>query len=68
MQNIRRWNLVEGGRVYLFIYFCLFRVAPAVYRSSQARGLFGATAASHSNARSELRLRLTPQLTATLDP
>ena len=38
---------------------------------SQARGLIGAVAAclrqSHSNSGSELRLRPTPQLTATLD-
>ena len=42
------------------------------YGGSQARGLIGALAAglrqSHSNARSKLHLRLTPQLTATLDP
>ena len=40
--------------------FLLFRAAPAAYGGSQARGLFGATAASlchrHSNARSELHL------------
>ena len=59
----------------LFIYFCLFvcfRVAPAAYRGSQARGLIGAVAASlpqnNSNARSEPHLGATPQLTAIPDP
>ena len=54
----------------LFIYlFCLFRAAPTVHGSSQARGWIRAVAAglrqSHSNARSELYLWRTPQLTAT---
>ena len=60
---------------YLFIYFCLFAIswaAPTAYGGSQARGLIGAVAASrrqsHSNEGSELHLRPTPQLTATLDP
>ena len=48
------------------------RAAPEAYGSSQARGRIGATAAglhhSHSNARSELCLRVIPQLTATSDP
>ena len=43
-----------------------------VYGSSQARGLIRAVAAglhpSHSNARSELHLQPTPQLTAMPDP
>ena len=42
------------------------------YGGSQARDPIGATAAglrhSHSNVVSELCLRPTPQLTATLDP
>ena len=40
------------------------------YGGSQARGLIGAVASgqSHSNTRSELRLRPTPQLTAMPDP
>ena len=42
------------------------------YGGSQARGLTGAVAAdlrqSHSNVRSEPRLRSAPQLTATPDP
>ena len=62
--------------LFLFIYlFCLFvfsRAAPMAYRGSQARGLIRAIAASlcqsHSNMGSELRLRLTPQLTATPGP
>ena len=54
-----------------FFFFCLFRAAPAAYGSTQARGQIGVVAAglphSHSNLGSELRLRPTPQLTATLD-
>ena len=52
--------------------FVFFRAAMVAYRSSQARGRTGATAAglrhSHSNTRSELHLRPTPQLMAALDP
>ena len=55
-----------------FIFGLLFRAAPAAYGGSQVRGLIRAAAASlrhsHSKARSEPRLRPTPQLTATLDP
>ena len=51
--------------------FFSFRAAPAAYGGSQARGQVGATASglhhSHSNGRSELHLRPTPQLIATLD-
>ena len=40
--------------------FCLFKVAPAAYGSSQAKGRIGAIAASlsdrHSNTGSKLRL------------
>ena len=58
--------------IYLFIYLLLFKAAPAAYGSSQARGRIGAVAASldhsHTEAGSELCLRPTPQLTATLDP
>ena len=43
-----------------------------VYGGSQARGRTGVVVAglhhSHSNARSELHLRPTPQLSATVDP
>ena len=57
------WTLVS----FLFFSFCL-RAAPAAYRGSQARGRIGAIATglhhSHSNARSEPCLQLTPQLTA----
>ena len=54
-------------------FFGLFRVATMVaYGGSQARGRIGAAATglhhSHSNVVSELHLRPTPQLTATLDP
>ena len=42
----------------IFFFFCLFRAAPAAHVSSQARGRFGATAASlhcsHCNAGSKL--------------
>ena len=52
--------------------FCPFRAAPAAYGGSQARGRIGAAAAglrhSHSLARCELRVRPTPQRTATPDP
>ena len=58
--------------LFCFLPFCPFRAAPAAYGGSQARGLIGAVAASlrqsHSNARFELNLRPTPQLTATPDP
>ena len=39
--------------IYLFIYLLLFRVASVAYGGSQARGRFGATAASlhHSHSR-----------------
>ena len=46
--------------------------APVAYGGSQARGRIRAVAAglrhSNSSAKSELCLRLTPQLRATLDP
>ena len=59
--------------IYLFIYYfsCLFGAALTAYGGSRARRLIGATAAglchSHSNPRSEPRLRPTPQLTAMPD-
>ena len=56
----------------LFIYFCLFRAAPSADGGSQDRGLIRPVAAglrqSHSNARSEMHLRPTPQLTVTPEP
>ena len=51
-----------------FLFFVFFRAAPTAHGGSQARGLIRATAAGLSNARSEPRLRPTPELTATLDP
>ena len=55
-----------------FFVFCPLRATPAAYGGSHARGLIGAVATglrhSHSNIGSELRLRPTPQLMATLDP
>jgi len=60
---------------FFFFFFCLFAISWAAltaYGGSQARGRIGAVAAglyqSHSNARSEPRLRPTPQLTATPNP
>ena len=63
---------------HLFVVFCVcvlffsclfFRATPTAYGGSQARSLIGAFATSlhqsHSNARSELHPRPTPQLTAT---
>ena len=58
--------------ILFFFFFLLFRAAPVVYGSSQARSRIGAAAASlrhsWSNMGSELCLSLTPQLTATPDP
>ena len=59
--------------LYFFVFvFFLFRPAPAAYEGSQTRGQIRAVATglhhSHSNARSKLCLRLTPELTAMLDP
>ena len=60
---------------FLFVCFCLYafsRAASTAYGGSQARGLVRAVATglhhSHSNVRSETRLRPTPPLTATPDP
>ena len=63
----------EGFSVRLFFFFfCLFRVAPPVYGSSQDRVRIRAIAASlchsHSHTRSEARLPPTPQLAAMPDP
>ena len=54
-----------------FVYLLFsFRAAPEAYGSSQVRGQIRAAAAghSHSHARYELCLPLTPQLTATPNP
>ena len=55
-----------------FSFVCVFRATPSAYGSSQARGWIRAVAAglhhSHSNARSQQRLRPTLQLTATSNP
>ena len=57
---------------FFFFDFYLFRAVPLAYGGCQARGLVEAVATglrhSHSNARSEPRLRLIPQLTAMPDP
>ena len=72
-----KWFYSESTRLFIYLFFlsfCLFAIswaAPWAYGGSQARGLIRAVAASlrqsHSNSRSELRLRPTPQLTATPD-
>ena len=58
---------MEKG-VSKFFFFLLYRATPVVYGSSLARGRLRAVAAglyhSHSNARCELCLQATPQLTA----
>ena len=70
-------NKEEIQKSVMWLFFvCLFfvfsRAAPMAHGDSQARGLIRAVAISlhqsHSNARSELRLRPTLQLMATLDP
>ena len=50
----------------VFLFFGLFRDAPAAYGSSQVRSRIGAASLhnSHSNAGSKLHLLPTPQLTA----
>ena len=57
---------------FVAIVFCPFRAAPEACGGSQTGGLIEAVAAglhhSHSNARSEPRLRPTPQPMGTLDP
>ena len=62
-------HYVQG--FYFFFVFAISWAVPSAYGGSQARGLIGAVAAglhhSHSNLGSELRLRPTPQLMATLD-
>ena len=65
-------SLVKPINLTLFFFFlAFFRAAPAIYGSPQARGRIRAVAClrhSHGNMGSELRLRPTPQLTATPDP
>ena len=70
-------NPITPQKNSLFFFFCLFclrffRATPMAYGGSQARGPIGAVATglchSHSNARSELHLRPTPQLKAQPDP
>ena len=67
-----RGHVMKSFLFFFFFVFCLFRAMPAAYGGSQARGLIGTLATglhhSHSNVGSELGLRPTPQLTATLDP
>ena len=55
----------QDKNLRVFFFIIIFSVSPAAYRGSQARGQIRAVAASlhhnQSNARSELRLRPTPQ-------
>ena len=66
------WLVESDVLLFHFILFCLFRTASTAFGSSQARGPIGAAAASlchsHSNARSEPQLWLTPQLKTPLRP
>ena len=73
-----RWLQKENFILFYFIFIYLFLSffaiswpAPVGYGGSQARGPIGAVVAglhqSHSNAGSEPRLRLIPQLTAKPD-
>ena len=68
-----KWQRCNSS-FFLFLFFCLFafsRAAPMAYVGSQARGPIGVVASSlhqsHSSARSELHLWLTPQLMAMPD-
>ena len=66
------WSLTLFLARFYFGFFHLFRAPPTAYGSSQARGGIRTIAAglgqSHSNTRSEPRLRPTPQLMAMPDP
>ena len=63
---------VQHEFTFFFLFFGFSSAALMAYGGSQARGLIRAVAAglrhSHSNTRSDLCLRPTPQLTATPDP
>ena len=65
-------NVRDFCALILFCFVFLFRAAPVTYGCSQARGQIRVAASglcqSHSNAGSELCLRLTPQLVAMPDP
>ena len=66
-------SLSRGSFLFLFFFFfCLFRVAPAAYGGSQARGriraIYTGLSHSHSKTGSKQCLWPTPQLTAMLDP
>ena len=62
----------DGIITVIFFLFFLLRAAPVAYASFQVRGRIGAAAAglchSQSNARSELCLQPTLQLTTVPDP
>ena len=70
--------LIQNKQIFIFIlfnsfiYLLLFRATPSAYVGSQVRGPTGATDAGlhhrHSNIKSKLHLRPTPELMATLDP
>ena len=62
-------KLMQSKLTYLMYFFFLFRAVFAAHGGSQARGLIGAIAAghSHSNAGSELRLRILNPLSEARD-
>ena len=66
--GVKILEAVGREKLLFFFFLSFFRAAPMAL----ARGPVGAATAglchSHSNAGSELHLRPTPQLTATLDP
>ena len=66
LHNILLCDIVYPS-FFFFLIFCLFKAAPKAHGSSQARGSIGATAAGHSNARSEPCLTYATA-TATKDP
>ena len=62
-------NFLWQGKYISCLFFLFFRATPTAYGGSQATGWIKAVASglrnSHSNARSELHLWPTPQLTAS---
>ena len=71
-QQNRMPTFESNLKISISFFSLLFSAAPAAHGGSQARSGLGAVATglcqSHSNARSELRLQPTSQLTATPNP